>query len=110
MKHWQTWIIGRWSWQRILRLPLIAYGTIALYAYFLGDRQLFQPHPASYRDTPDFIKLSTPNGQTISAQYLTHTAAQYTILYSHGNAQDLGDIRPILEDLHALKFNRPLAD
>jgi abhydrolase domain-containing protein 17 len=105
MKHWQTWIIGHWSWQRILRLPLIAYGTIALYAYFCGDRQLFQPHPASYRDTPDLIRLSTPNGQTISAQYLTHAAAQYTILYSHGNAQDLGDIRPILEDLRGLKFN-----
>ena len=105
MKHWQAWIIGDWSWQRILRLPLIAYGTIALYAYCFGDRQLFQPHPASYRDTPDLVKLATPNGQTISALYLTHVAAQYTILYSHGNAQDLGDIRPILEDLRTLKFN-----
>jgi abhydrolase domain-containing protein 17 len=58
MKLWQTWIIGNWSWQRILRLPLIAYGTIALYAYFFGDRQIFQPQPATYRDTPDILKLS----------------------------------------------------
>jgi abhydrolase domain-containing protein 17 len=105
MKHWQTWIIGYWSWQRILRLPLIIYGTIVLYAYFFADRQLFQPQPVTYRDTPDIIKLSTPNGQTISALYLPYPAAQYTILYSHGNAQDLGDIRPILQDLRSLKFN-----
>jgi abhydrolase domain-containing protein 17 len=105
MKHWQTWIVGHWSWQRIVRLPLIVYGTIVLYAYFFGDHQIFQPHPASYRDTPDLVKLSTPNGQKISALYLTYPAAPYTILYSHGNAQDLGDIRPILEKLHTLKFN-----
>lgn len=105
MNHWHIWIVGSWSWQRILRLPLIAYGTIALYAYFLGDRQLFQPHPASYRDTSDILKLATPNGETLSALYLTHPAAQYTLLYSHGNAQDLGDIRPILTELRALKFN-----
>jgi abhydrolase domain-containing protein 17 len=105
MKHWQTWIIGNWSWQRILRLPVIAYGTIALYAYFFGDRQLFQPQPVTYRDTPDIIKLAAPNSQTISALYLPAPAAQYTLLYSHGNAQDLGDIRPILEELRSLKLN-----
>jgi abhydrolase domain-containing protein 17 len=105
MKPWQAWIIGNWTWQRIVRLPLIAYGTVVLYAYFFSDRQLFQPQPASYRDTPDLLKLATPDGQRISAVYLTHPAAQHTILYSHGNAQDLGDIRPILQDLRALKFN-----
>jgi abhydrolase domain-containing protein 17 len=105
MKLWQTWIVGNWPWQRILRLPLIAYGTIALYAYFFGDRQLFQPQPATYRDTSDILKLAAPNGETISTLYLTHPAAQYTLLYSHGNAQDLGDIRPILRELRTLKFN-----
>jgi abhydrolase domain-containing protein 17 len=58
MKPWKTWIVGNWSWQRSLRLTLIAYGTIVLYAYFLGDRQIFQPQPATYRDTPDILKLS----------------------------------------------------
>ncbi len=106
MKPWQAWIIGNWTWQRVVRLPLIVYGTVVLYAYLFSDRQLFQPHPASYRDTLlDLVKLTIPNGEVISALYLTHPAAQYTILYSHGNAQDLGDIRPILDDLRALKFN-----
>jgi len=41
----------------------------------------------------------------ISALLLTHPAAEYTLLVSHGNAEDLGDDRDWLEGLHRAGFN-----
>ena len=41
----------------------------------------------------------------ISGLYLTNPKAKYTILYVHGNAEDLGDIRATLEKLRDMEFN-----
>lgn len=99
---WKSWIVGHWSWWRILRIPPLIYGTIAAYAYFLSDRQMFPAPAPSYTDTPEILKLSTPNQQQISALYLNHPTAQYTLLYSHGNGEDLGTIQPHLARLNQL--------
>ncbi|MGI0490271.1 alpha/beta hydrolase [Alkalinema pantanalense CENA528] len=99
---WTTWIIGYWSWWRVLRIFLLGYGTIAAYGYFLSDRQMFPAPTPSYTDRPDILKLTTSNQQQISALYLNHPTAQYTLLYSHGNGEDLGSIRPHLTKLNQL--------
>jgi pimeloyl-ACP methyl ester carboxylesterase len=41
---------------------------------------------------------------SIALLHLPNPAAHFTILYSHGNAEDLGDVRPILEALHGYGF------
>ena len=72
---------------------------------FRSDRTLFQPHPSGYRDSDRILKLATEDGARISAVYLRNEQARFTLLYSHGNAEDLGDMLPLLEELRHAGFS-----
>lgn len=95
--------------KRILRTVLLLafalYIGLALFAVFLSDSMIFPPHPSSYRDSPEVLKISTANGNKISAIYLPNPAAKFTLLVSHGNAEDLGDDRYWLEELRRAGFS-----
>jgi fermentation-respiration switch protein FrsA (DUF1100 family) len=95
--------------RRVLRLLIVvlvgAYIALAIFAVFLSDGVVFQPHPSSYRDDKQIIKLTSRDGARISAIYLKNDAAHYTILFSHGNAEDLGDMRPFYDELRAAGFS-----
>lgn len=104
-KQLKKYLIGDFSMTRLLFSLLFIYGAVGLWAYFGSDRLMFLPPPASYQDKPPFLKLKTPDNQEITAVYLPNTKAKYTILYSHGNAEDLGDILPRLYQLRDLGVN-----
>jgi len=89
----------------MLYIPIVLYLSLAVYAWFLSDQAIFLPQPASYRDGPEILKLKSANGKLISAVYLPQPSAMFTLLVSHGNAEDLGDTRPWLEDLRRAGFN-----
>ncbi|ETW38565.1 hypothetical protein PFTANZ_00729 [Plasmodium falciparum Tanzania (2000708)] len=61
------------------------------------NQLIFRPHPPSYsknRKNLHFIK--TKHGSTICGIFLNNNA-HLTILFSHGNAEDIGDIVPQFE-------------
>jgi fermentation-respiration switch protein FrsA (DUF1100 family) len=89
----------------MLRIIILLYIGLVLYAWFFSDRAIFLPHPSSYRDTPEIIKLRSTHGNLISALYLPNPSAKFTLLVSHGNAEDLGDDRDWLEDLRRAGFS-----
>ncbi|MEM9542926.1 MAG: alpha/beta hydrolase [Cyanobacteria bacterium P01_E01_bin.42] len=89
----------------MIRSLLFIYAFFAIYVFFAADRMIFLPPPASYSDDESIIKLSARNQEKFSAIYLENPDARYTLLYSHGNAEDLGQIRPLLEFYHAVGFN-----
>jgi len=60
---------------------------------------IFLPRLSSYQDTDEMLKIPVTNTEEISALYLPNSQATFTLLYIHGNAEDLGDIRPRLEQL-----------
>lgn len=91
--------------KRMLYVPIVLYVSLALYAWFLSDSAIFLPHPSSYRDGPEIIKLKSANGSLIAALYLPNPSAKFTLLVSHGNAEDLGDDRDWLEDLRRAGFS-----
>ena len=66
---------------------------------------IFLPPPATYRDAAGVVKLETDDGASISALYLKNPAAEYTILFSHGNACDLGGMVPFLQRMRAAGFS-----
>ena len=67
--------------------------------YVIG-RLLFQaPIEPTPLDEKNVIWLETKAGFRIPACYIKYPHAKYTILYSHGNAEDLGMIYPFLADL-----------
>jgi fermentation-respiration switch protein FrsA (DUF1100 family) len=90
---------------RVIYFSIVLYLSLAAYAWFLSDQQIFLPQPASYRDGPEILKLKSSNGNMISALYLPNPSAKFTLLVSHGNAEDLGDDRPWLEELRRPGFN-----
>ncbi len=100
----QHWLIGELSWLRLLKSVIFIYGAVALYVYFRADAMIFQPQAPSYEQTSEIIKIPVTPTESIAAIYLANPQAKRTILYSHGNASDLGDIRPVLEQLHAWGF------
>ena len=88
----------------ILLVTFLVYVGVFVFVRFFGNKIIFQPPPSSYRDTNEVIKL-TSGGVQISALYLKNPKAIYTILYSHGNAEDIGAMRPLLEDLKTTGFS-----
>lgn len=66
---------------------------------------IFMPQPTSYQDSNEILKLPVTPEAKISALYLPNPKARYTLLYIHGNAEDLGDIRPQLEQFKQYGFS-----
>lgn len=87
-------------------LLAVALIYVALFAgaYFFSDSLLFQPPAASYGHSPDIITFPS-GGKKISALYLPNPRATFTLLISHGNAEDLDDIRDWLESLRRAGFS-----
>ncbi|MCU0566703.1 MAG: alpha/beta hydrolase [Oculatellaceae cyanobacterium Prado106] len=103
-KFVRQWVLGEWSVMRLGRSLLIIYACICLYVFFFADQQIFLPPPASYGRSPEILQLETTDRVKIAAVYLPNPAARYTLLYSHGNAEDLGLIRPLLKEMRAAGF------
>ena len=98
-------LVGEFTWKRLVRSVLFIYIFFALYVFFRADSMIFLPPTASYQDTQDILKLPVTKNEQISALYLPNPSATYTLLYIHGNAEDLGDIRPRLEQLQRWGFS-----
>ncbi|OLP19442.1 alpha/beta hydrolase [Leptolyngbya sp. 'hensonii'] len=97
--------MGKLSWKRAVRSLVLIYGVFAGYVFLRADSMIFLPQPASYRDSAAVLKVPVTDQLHISAVYLPNLQADYTILYIHGNAEDLGDIRPMLERLQGWGFS-----
>ena len=89
---------------RVLRIAVLVYAAFALGAWLLADRLMFQPGPPGYRASAELVRI--PVGRdTVAALWLPNPGAAYTIFFSHGNAEDLGDDRPYLEEMRAAGFS-----
>ncbi len=90
-------LIGRFSWKRMILAAVFIYLAVMLALYFLGNSLLFPAPAPGYELKEPFFRISVDNNEHISALYFENRDADFTILYSHGNAEDLGHIRPLLE-------------
>ena len=84
---------------------IFAYLFFAMIAYFFADKIIFPAPRSSYQDTVNILKLKTKDGAVISAVYLPNKNSKYVMLFSHGNAEDLGDMLPFLRDIVAQGFS-----
>ena len=98
-------LIGEFTFKRLVRSLIIIYVIFCLYVFFFADGKIFLPQPSTYQDTKEILKLTTPDRLQLSAVYLPNPASTHTILYVHGNAEDLGDIQPVLQKLQNIGFS-----
>lgn len=85
-------------------IPLFVVFGLLVYAYFFADALIFQPRTSSYRDNAEILKLNAPNGEKISAKFYKNESAKYTILFSHGNAEDIGEMDLQIEAFQKIGF------
>ena len=71
----------------------------------LVESLLFQPpRPPSYTNTPNFFQLVTTHNSSIQCFFVQVENPAYTILFSHGNAEDIGMIFEWFKEI-ALQLN-----
>ena len=92
-------MVGNLTIKRAVLLLAFIYACFVLFAYLFSDRIIFigQGWQPSYKDGQEILKIDTKDGGKISALYLSEPNSEFTVLYSHGNAEDIGDIREVLE-------------
>jgi fermentation-respiration switch protein FrsA (DUF1100 family) len=92
-----------------MSLALI-YASIGLFAWYYSDRMIFPAPHSSYRDSDwrpygiEVLHIPMENGDTVAAVYLPNRRATHLILFSHGNAEDLGSTFPLLQIFHQAGF------
>lgn len=90
----------------LLILAVVSYGALAAYAWLTADRQIFFPPPPSYTLSSIGAKrIPTGDGGGIAVVHLPNQEADLTILFSHGNAEDLGHALPFMESLRRSGFS-----
>lgn len=92
-----------------ISLILVAvYAVLMLYAWVAATPSIFPAPPAGYTEDEVTLRLPSDEGTEIAALWLPVAegeTARRTILYAHGNAEDLADIRPTLEQFQRRGFN-----
>jgi alpha-beta hydrolase superfamily lysophospholipase len=80
---------------------IVAFVTLCVLGVFISDVFIFRVKPSTYvdHDISHLIKLKTSEGSTISAAYYPNPKAEYTVLVSHGNAEDLGTSQHFAQEL-----------
>lgn len=102
---WKRILIGKWSWKRPFQSLVSVYLLLAIVAVFFADRILFVPPVPSYpSDFKGLIHLSTDAGEDIAAVHLPAVPGMPTLLYSHGNAEDLGQSVDLYQAWHEMGF------
>ena len=77
---------------KLLAMGLVFYLLLAIGAHFLSLSMLFPRPPVKYDLGPDYLQLTTPDGVKIAARHWANPQAKYTMLYLHGNYEELGSL------------------
>ena len=96
-----------------LELIVILFLSLIIMGVFFSDKLIFRPQKSSYIDNNNIIKLPVDKHVSISAMYLPapeHTTNGYTILFSHGNSEDIGTATQFAKDLQSRGFAVMLYD
>lgn len=93
MNEWvKRWIIGELSVRRMIISLIEVYLIVLVFAWLFSDRLIFQPQPSTYREGGDIYRIPVTASEQIGVAGLTNAAAPYTVLFCHGNAEDIGDL------------------
>ncbi len=90
-------LIGKFSFKRLVRSVVLVYLILMVFAWLFSERLIFPAPQSSYQDSEDIIKVQVTTERSISAIYLPAPDAEYTILYCHGNAEDIGLLKDIFK-------------
>jgi fermentation-respiration switch protein FrsA (DUF1100 family) len=94
----------RWFLWRIGRFLLLLYFGLALTGWFVADHLIFQPQRPTYGKLPGLLNFNADDGTPLAGLCLPNPAARHTLVYLHGNAEDMGNCMPVLQAIHDIGF------
>ena len=77
---------------RILLLLAGVYVVCAVGAHYLSLSMMFPRPPVKYAPGPDYLTLTAPDGVQLMARHWPNPSAKHTLLYLHGNYEELGGL------------------
>lgn len=87
--------------QLTLAALLVVYLLMNAFAWFGSERMIFPAPYPSYEADESIRFLEDQNGESIATIFLPAGESAPLLLYNHGNGEDLGWIRPLLETFRA---------
>ena len=95
-----------WIFYALAALPF-AYAALWLFYRCFGEKIAFPAPKPSYKFDAGkgFVSMPTDGGAPTVGLWFPKAGARRTLLYSHGNGEDLGEIRPILKAWTMFGFN-----
>lgn len=92
--------------QSFLIYAVVFYAGLMIFAWIMADRMIFPAPPPGYTDEEiGAFKIPLANGGSISALYLPNPDATHTMLYCHGNGEDIGTSPDLWAGLRDLGYN-----
>ena len=76
----------------------LAYAALLVFARLFAEKIIFPAPSASYSDSGDILHIPLPGGGEIAAVWIPSKGSDLCAIYSHGNGEDIGEIRPILSE------------
>lgn len=102
--RWRRILWGRFTWRRVVLTAVEVYLALLVAAWFFADWMVHHPPSRKYGPLPGEVALTSADGVKISAVWLPRPGVAHTILFSHGNAEDLGYDLPFLYELRGAGF------
>jgi fermentation-respiration switch protein FrsA (DUF1100 family) len=90
---------------RSLLLVALAYAGFMGLVWLFAERLIFLPPREGYERTPEMLLIPRAGGGSIAAVHLRNPHARYTILFSHGNGEDLGHNLEFLDRMRDAGFD-----
>ena len=81
------------------------YLFLNLLALLISDRLIFRPRESGYEHLPNEVRIPTTNGEMLNAVYLENPVAEHTLLFSHGNAEDMSSVVPFMQEYFGNRFS-----
>lgn len=103
--NWKRILIGNWSWSRPLKSIAFIYLVLLAIALFAADSLIFQPPGTRYSsDGQHHTTIIDSDGTSIAAYYREAKEGMPTILWSHGNAENLATVKQAMDGLHEFGY------
>ena len=90
-------LVGELSVKRVICSIVFVYGCLLAFVYFFSDRMIFLGRDSGYGEDQAIIKITARDGTELAGIYLEEPNSEFTILYSHGNGEDIGDLWDFFE-------------
>lgn len=101
MAQWKKYLIGEWNWKRPFKSLAFIYGALLIVALCFADHMIYHPPVAGYTDqTPHIHVVTNPYGRKTGLFYLPAAQDMPTLLWSHGNAEDIGLLKNRFQSFH----------